>query len=73
MFGLSKLQDTTTGVAIWRDWVISTSTLLGAEAVNAINGTLVKALKAPILENDVLKLWPLQVHSITLLKILHST
>ena len=64
MFGLFKLHDTITGVAIWRDWVISTSTL-GAEAVNAINVTPVKALKAPILENDVLKLWPLQVHSRT--------
>ena len=62
MFGLSKLQDTITGLAIWRGSVISTWTLLGAEAVNAINGTLVKALKAPILVNAVLKSWPLQVY-----------
>jgi hypothetical protein len=67
MFGLSKLQDKITGVVIWRDWVISTSTLLEAEAVTAINGTLVKALNAPILVNAVLKSWPLQVHSITII------
>ena len=59
MLGRSISPWTNTGFCRWRERTIVSSISAGAEAVNAMTGTSVNALKLPIFSKEVLKSFPL--------------
>ena len=59
MLGLSRSQDMVTGDDKYREEIILDSTEGEADAVRAINGASIIALRPPISLNDFLKLSPL--------------